>query len=527
MWPSRSLVTILVLTLLLIQGVSFVGVGAQPGTSVKTASFVSYRIVQHRLPPGSSQPWTITSDQSGNIWFVEQGSNQIGKYDPKAGEFYEYPIPTKGALPQGISVGADGSVWFVEVQSSKLGLLSNGSSQIVEIPLPKSLSGLSCGPIGVTARSDSIWVTCEFSNQIDEYFLSSRAFSSYDLPVPYSAPLQILFDQSGNFWFTAANAEMLGYVTASELTNCTTSGVQEFAPVNQTYVYTFTSPLHPAPITSSLRVPSLMAFSPDGGSLWLTEHASGSFDRYTISSKTLLKYWTSRPQNSTFPQSLPNGIAVDKSGTVWVAEHYGNAIARFDPLSERLTEFQIPCCSASLATTLYLTLDRNGSVWFSEFSGDAIGELVPAPLTAGPSLSLAPGRAILNPDGSATFVVSASLPPRAKPTEVSLAISGVTPSGALANLSAAFSNPVLVLRAGGNASSSLTITGQGMRPGAYYLTVGGRMGAYNTTESLILKLTIAGSGDGTQSVFVYALVLGVLASVVVVGVLAYHRKRGP
>ncbi|MDA4124457.1 MAG: SMP-30/gluconolactonase/LRE family protein [Thaumarchaeota archaeon] len=524
---SHSLLTILVAALLFTQGASIVGASQGSGGSVKTSQFVSYRIIQHRLPLGSSQPWTITSDRSGNIWFVEQSSNQIAMYDPKADSFHEYQIPTKGALPQGIAIGADGSVWFVEVESSKLGILSKGSSQITEIPLPKSPAGLSCGPIGVTARGDAVWVTCEFSNQIDEYIPSSGAFSSYDLPVPYSAPLQVLFDNGGNFWFTAANAEMLGYATTSKLLNGTSNGIQEFAPVNQTYAYTFTSPLQPGPIVSSLRVPSQLAFSPDGRSLWLTEHAASSFDRYIISSGSLLKYWTSRPTNSLFPQTLPNGIVVDGRGIVWIAEHYGNAIARFDPVSEQLTEYKIPCCGASLATTLYLTLDSNGSVWFSEFTGNAIGELVPSPLVQGPSLSLSPGNATLNPDGTAKFTVSASLAVGAEPTVLSLAVSGMTPSGALSNVSAAFSNQALVLSPGTNASSTLTLFGRGVNPGTYYLTVGGRLVAENATESVILKLTVPGGQGGAQTALAYALVVGVAGSVAVVVILSYRKKKGP
>jgi virginiamycin B lyase len=523
---SQSLLTILISTLLLVQSVSVTGVAMQPGNQVKTAEFVSYKIVQHKLPPGSSQPSTITSDRSGNIWFVEQASNQVGMYDPKADKFYEYAIPTQGALPQGISVGPDGNVWFAEVQVGKLGLLPKGSSQIVEIALPKGPSGLSCGPIGVTALTDAVWVTCEFSNQIDEFSPSTQTFEAFDLPVPFSAPLQTLFDDRGNFWFTAANAEMLGYATTSMLVNGTSNGIQEFAPVNQTYAYVFTNPLQSAPIVTSIRVPSQIAFSPDGKSIWLTEHAASSFDRYTISTKTLLKYWTSRPQDTSFPQSLPNGIAVDKDGVVWFTEHYGNAIARFDPVSEQLSEYKIPCCNASLAVTLYLTLDSNGSIWFSEFNGHAIGELVAVPGIVGLSLSLSPGGATLNPGGSTTFTVSGSLPAGAKQTDVALAISGMTPSGALSNLSAAFSSPDLTLTPGGNESSTLTITGHGVYPGIYYLTVGGRMVADNVTESLILELTVPGSRGGPPTTLTYALAVGVAASVAVVGLLSYRRKRG-
>lgn len=515
--------TFTVATILLSQAPTPSIATASSRTQIQTAQFVPYMITQHKLPTGSAQPWTITSDTSGRIWFVEQSSNQVGMYDPTTDSFQEYPIPTPSSFPQGIAVGPDGSVWFVEVSTSKLGVLAKGANQIVEYPIPKGPLGLSCGPIGVTPRIDAVWLTCEFSNQIDEFQTSTRTFNRFELPVPFSAPLAILFDPAGNFWFTAADAQSLGYAITARLQNGTSNGIQEIAPTNATNRYTFTNPLQSQPIITSLSYPSQLAFGPDGGSLWITEHSGSTFDRYVISTKSLVKYWTSRP-NARFPSSLPNGLAVDDKGIIWITEHYGNVIARFDPVVEQLTEYQIPCCSTSPAVTFYLTIDRMGTIWFSEFNGDAIGELVPEANQVGPSLTLAPSAATISSGSSATFSVSVSLPPGGPATSsVVLGISGITFSGALSNATATFTPSVLNVATGQTATSTLVITNKGLYPGVYYLTVGGRVVGQNLTESLILKLTV--SGGGAQTFELYALAVGGVASVAVIASLAYRSRK--
>ena len=472
---------------------------APPGGSAPSAravsNFVDYRVVQYELPKGSTQPWTLTTDGEGRVWFVEQASNQVGMYDSGPGSFTEYNITTPGASPQGIAVDGGGNVWFAEVQSSKLGELPSGARQIVEYGIPRGPSNIPCGPIGVTPESGRVWVTCEFSNQIDEFFPSSETFLQFDLPVAFSAPLQILFDSSGNFWFTAADSYMLGHGITSELTNGTANGIGEFAPVNETYVRTFYNPLLPGGhVVSSLSTPSQIALSPGGGTLWVTEHSAGSFDKYVIATKSLVKYFTSRPLSSAYPESLPNGIAVDNSGIVWIAEHYGNRIGRFDPSTEQLTEYQIPCCKGGVAASLYIALGLNGSVWFTEFDGDAIGELIPETGTAGPTLAISPSVEVIQPNAQTAIGVSVETPGTFSATKASLSVSGISPAGALANMSAKFAPEEVALVPGENSSSTLSLTpNSDLGPGSYYLTVTARILSDNVTEGVVLKVDVPGA----------------------------------
>ncbi|HZW55131.1 MAG TPA: SMP-30/gluconolactonase/LRE family protein [Nitrososphaerales archaeon] len=507
-------------------------------------------MTQFHLPQGSSGPWYISTDPlTGLIWFVEQGSNQIGSINPINSKFSEYNITTPNSTPEAITSDNSGNVWVTELGANQIGELPAKSSEMSEVKIPRGPENLACGPDGITAASDgSIWFTCEFSNQIDEFFPSNSSFHEYNLPVFFSAPIQIVFDRNGNFWFTAADSDMIGYASVSQLSNGTENGIQEFAPINRSFVTTISNPQQPSEkIVTSLSTPAQLALSSDGGSLWISEHTASSFDRYDIGSKTLVKYWTSQTHNSNYAESLPNGISIDTSGNVWIAEHYGNKIAEFDPSTEQFVEYPIPCCSGGIAGTLYLTTGPNGSVWFTEFFGNAIGVLKPAGGTTGPRLQMRIG------DGRQSYHMSSASGLSAEsnltvPIVVQISdggtvsqklvfdISGVSDTGELHNLSAVFSPSTVSIQGSGLNGTNLVLKAQSstLRPGIYYLTVSVKSSLDNSTYSGILKLTVSGDTTSSllsKSLLLEALVVSGITSIIVVSSIAfvtrnrkYHRK---
>jgi virginiamycin B lyase len=517
---SRGDVALAFLLALLVVIQSLGGAPAQGSPPVNQPQQL-YGFTQYSIPQNSTQPGAITVDGNGNLWFVEQGLNAIGSFDPSSGAFSSYPIPTPSALPQGIAVDPQGNVWFAELGPNKLGELGPGESAVVEVAIPPGPDGLGCGPIGVTPHGGSVWITCEFSNQIDEYTPSGGSFKEFDLPLIFSAPLQIAFDKAGNFWFTASDVGMLGYAVVAQLEQGTASGITEFAPINSTYVTTISNSLLPGGgVRTSLSLPSQIAISPDGNSLWVTEHGGSSFDHYEIGTKSLVKYFTTASSTPSYPDSLPNGIALDSNGNVWVTEHGANRVAEFVPASGSMIEYAVPCCGKGLAGVLYLTLGRNGTVWFTEFFGNAIGELS-SKVGAPPAATLSPGSVSMGASSTANVSVSVSLKaggPGAS-QEFTFRASGVTQSGAPQNLTAHFSPSALTVGPGSNATAVLSLSAAGLRPGVYYLTVGAMSTSTGVISSRFLVLTVT---QGNQDLLLWA----GLAAIVLIAVGAIFARRG-
>ncbi len=458
-------------------------------------------------------------------------------FDPKTASFREYNVTTPNSLLEEISIDGFGNPWFTELNGEHLGELNVSSGMILEFSIPNGPGNLPCGPIGVTPYKTSIWITCEFSDQIDQFFSENSTFASYDLPIFYSAPLDIVFDSTGNFWFSAADSNMIGYVTTSTLRAGTTDGIQEFAPRNVSYLMTVTNPQAPPglgqskngnqTIVSSLATPSQLALSPDGKEIWITEHVSSSFDEYDINSKVLDKYWTSRTHNPNYANSLPNGIAVGSNGIVWIAEHYGNKIAEFDPTTRTMTEYPIPCCGSQLAGTLYLALGQNSSVWFTELYGNNIGELVPAESNG--SFYISPENttiALTGKGGNASIPIHVSSDLSNQPQSVSFDISGVTESGLISNASVYYSPPEIALTSNGSGTSELNFRTENLSPGNYYLTASGRSSLTGDIYSTIISLVITDLPN-YPSLLTDGVILGVVLAFATVGSLVVILRRRP
>ena len=505
------------------------------------AESVQYQMKQFPLPAGSTGPWSIASDSDGRIWVVEQGSNQLASFFPPAATFHEYRIPTPNSTAGSVATDSNGNVWFTELTSNKLGELKNGSSQIVEFKIPggsTTLAGqqqqLSCGPSdAVAGPQGEIWVLCLFSNQIVEFFPSNASSASFDLPVFQSGPAGIVFDHNGNFWFTAADANMIGHGRVSQLQNNTSDGIDETAPLNATYTFNFQHATDlqgdTANIKSSLPTPSGIALSPDGNTLWITEHVDSSFDSYNIQTKSLDRFWTSQTNDDFgYSISFPNGVAVDQNGNVWISEHYGNKIAEFNPVSNSLTEYMIPCCGSSSAGVYTLTLGQNGTIWFVEILGGAIGELVPVS-NPDQSFKISVNSNVVSVGRNAAITVPISMQysnfTAGRENNVTLGISGISSTGSLAGASSQFSPSSLLLFGSATVSSNLTFSAQSLRSGIYYLTVSATIPQQNVIYSVVLKVVVGSLPSPYYQLFVDGAAIGIVSSIIVVGALALRRRK--
>lgn len=519
-------------------------VSAQNSYATTGSNSTGYEMIQYPLPNGSSWPFELATDSLGHIWVVEQQSNQLGMFNPSTLTWQEYSIPTPDSTPNAVAVDASGNVWVTGLTSNKLAVLRNGSSQMIEYSIPNRtvtlanlVEPLTCGPIEVqVGPNQNIWIFCDFSNQIDEFFPANSTFAQYNLPVWYSGPVGLAFDKEGNFWFTAADANMLGHAVVSELRNGTTDGITEFAPMNSTYVFTFNHPTDltgdTSNITSSLPTPAEIAFGPDGTTLWITEHVDSSFDSYNTVTKSLDRYWLSQTyMEYGYPIAFPNGLAVDSSGNVWMAEHYGNKVAEFDPTTGTLTEYAVPCCSSVPYTSpgagvYWLTIGKGGTIWFVEIYGDKIGEL--EPINSAQSVNFNVANNVVsfgnNQHSSATVPIQVEYSGLSSEngTEIKLSVAGTSSNGTLVGMKGQFSPETINVSQSGTVSSNLTLTDQSLKPGIYDLTITANLTGSNTIYSTILKVEVGAPNFST--LIAYGAVVAVIASATVV-VLMSRRRR--
>ena len=108
----------------------------------------------------------------------------------------------------------------------------------------------------------------------------------------------------------------------------------------------------------------------DATHIWVTLPAQNKIARLQVSSPSLHDVQTYELRTAA---SHPYDI-VYAAGSVWVSEHAGNQIARFDPVANTWTEYPIPT-PASQPTGLTVLAGDPIQVWFCEQASNKLGLL--------------------------------------------------------------------------------------------------------------------------------------------------------
>ena len=318
------------------------------------------------------------------------------------GKFHEYSLPQSNSSLMRPAVDHEGRVWFGEMGHNFLAVFDPRTQTFKQMIPPDGQYGI----MGVTvAPDDTIWFAEQYANYIGHYFPATGQYRTYPLPtltipdpanagktitLPY-APNDLAIDAHGNIWFTELNADMVGelhpatgtmhhYALASKKT------VQTLSPYGITIdphgMVWFTEASSPRiwqldPATGAVR-----SFTPPNRGISLMEIASdprGIIYATVFSNGLLLRL---DPQSNTFttynvaPTGNPAGglygIAVSKTGEVWVTVSAQNRIARLDVKTRRFILYVIPT-AASLP--LGLAISNTNTIWFTEAGSNKIGEL--------------------------------------------------------------------------------------------------------------------------------------------------------
>jgi streptogramin lyase len=189
------------------------------------------QIKDYATPSAGSFPYEIVDDPfGGDLWFTETAVDKIGRFDPQTDAMSEYSIPTANADPQAIAVDPSGNVWFTEYNSAQIGYLSpNEPNEIQSYPVAYTPDGI------VADSSGNIWVSenNNYNFTLDEYNPSNGALiNQYSVPSGHQAGA-LTIGPDGNIWFADSSGN-IGTLTSS--------GAFQFYPTTGAAPLAITSP---------------------------------------------------------------------------------------------------------------------------------------------------------------------------------------------------------------------------------------------------------------------------------------------
>jgi len=111
------------------------------------------------------------------------------------------------------------------------------------------------------------------------------------------------------------------------------------------------------------------------GNLWIAEHTGTGIVRFNPTLETFERVLVPDPE------ALPFGMTFDRYENIWFAQHVVDNIAAYDPHNNNLIE--VPVLTAS-SWVLYMTSDDEYNIWFVENQGSKLGmvKITEVPLTA-------------------------------------------------------------------------------------------------------------------------------------------------
>ena len=336
-------------------------------------------ITEYKIPTACVQPLGITYDPSGNIWFTESNSGNIGKFDPVSKKFEEFVNPQwqKGekSMMWGVEYMQDGKLWYTDSQHNLIWKFNPDDKSYAKFVFPTT-SGQEAFPQMMIKNGNNLLVN-DFAGRKIVMFgtdQTGQTLQSNAIPSPgnYNFTSTMTPDSTGKIWYTVWIYQQGGALVSYDPQ--TGNHTQYNLPIE-------------------MQAPNGIS-ADSSGKIWITDTASSYFFSFDPSSKQFTKFITPPPSPVSYgnasgliktPISRPYWNYFDDQGKLWFNEQVANNLAVFDPATNSLVEYQIPSknpnwadcgnmAGCGVAQVLDFTVSHD-KVWFTEWVENNIGVL--------------------------------------------------------------------------------------------------------------------------------------------------------
>jgi virginiamycin B lyase len=284
--------------------------------------------------------------------------------DVSAVTLVEFPVG-RGQGPHDVAPAPDGGVWYTAQRTGELGYLDpkTGATRMLKLGSGSAPHGVIVGPDGAP------WVTDGGLNAIVRVDPSSNEVKVFKLPGPNANLNTTAFDRDGILWFTGQSG-YFGHLDPKTGTlkvmqsprgpgpygiTTTPDGAIYYASLANSHIASvdlkedIATPIDPPTRGQGAR----RVWSDSKGRIWVSEWNVGQVGLYDTGSRTW-KEWKLPGANP-----MTYAVYVDDHDIVWLTDFGANAIARFDPTTEKFTSYPHAQPNAAVRQLL----GRPGEVW--------------------------------------------------------------------------------------------------------------------------------------------------------------------
>lgn len=305
-----------------------------------------FNVTEYPISNTTIQPLYPIYDKIRNyIWFGDTiiGSGRIFAFDINRGDYIEHKINGTSIVTL-MAMDSNNSLWYVDPLTKTMGNYDPSTNLNKQFTFPTYVT-----PSGIAIDSnDKLWITSPGSGEV-MIFDPKVGNITQKLPIndKKARPFAIVSDPVNNLiWVTDEAGKLVKIDPANNYS------ITEYSPSGN----------------KSLLSPTALLIDKSSGEIYISQH-----DGHRITSfNPLTKIFTDLPIINE--SGLPFGMAFDKYGNLWVAEHTINKIAVIDTQKSKIKEVTLETPAPFVQ---WLTSDSDGNIWFAEQRGNSIGMIEP------------------------------------------------------------------------------------------------------------------------------------------------------
>jgi virginiamycin B lyase len=286
--------------------------GATPGAS-RPPTFAL-----QEYPVRGSAPHDVAPARDGGVWYVAQGSGQLGLLDPASGNVTKLIALGRGSAPHGVIVGPDGAPWITDGGVNAIVRVDPATDAVQTYPLPTGFGSANLNTATFDGRG-RLWFTGQ-NGIYGRLEVATGTMRTFDAPRGRGA-YGICTTPGGEVYYVSLAGSHLAKIDLE-------SGKA-----------TVIDP--PTPNQGARRV-----WSDSRGRLWISEWNSGQVSVHDPATKS----WQAWKLPGQSPQAY--AVYVDERDIVWLTDFPNNAIVRFDPATEMFQPFPLPSQQANVRQLL-------------------------------------------------------------------------------------------------------------------------------------------------------------------------------
>ena len=270
-------------------------------------------ITEYDLPRRLIQPHDVIVDDQGIVWFSHFAEQFLGKFDPKTGQYSEYPLPV---LKPGYPVGT------LDLKADKAG---------------------------------NLWIGMMYQGGVARFDPKSETFKVWSMPKEWQTDAA----QSGHLDPSSTHVDGKVWVKNSDR-----SQILRLDPETGQWenLGSFSDP------SNGKRFGVYGIPADSDNNLYLLDFQTSNIGRIDAKTKQFKVY------RGEIDASRPRRGAVDDQNRLWYAEYGGNAVGMFDPKTEKISEWVLP---TPWGQPYDVVLDKNSEAWTGSMMSDRVSRLDP------------------------------------------------------------------------------------------------------------------------------------------------------